>query len=1520
MSVFKGALTVLMRGEVLTLGEYLEQKAEVRGGEEEEFLKNPGEELKSLLEETLVLEDPFTPKSLKEGFLDLRKLRFNSLDNSLDINGVKKKLFGISMEKILEWSSVITQSYFSSFRSQCLCSEKRSGKAEFNETTLFSSKTEQIKNMILETDKDSPNYQLEDFEILLCKHFPKIKISNLRSFSGSKTSFEFLKRKKYAFCKATLYKFQNLDVWETLLSKIGPIEVLLLFVCCIIFKRIGNKSESFIQQTGRMLTNDFLEELARLRETESKRSCFPSSSSSESSLNPLSSIKEKPWNQPPRQILKETGETTVVNESRLSKIYQIDIPSHSGLLYCDHFSKKGGLPCLSILRLLPPNLLGARTLLRFVIQSDHLFKEHDRQSLIGLLGSYEMTKFSRVRCKMASFMLGEFQKLLLNIRDTSPMNFLNKVCPIEPIKDSDLQNLNKLPTLCFETSSTKVVNFIRLYLIKVLPKNILGTFKNFKTFINKKVTIIVNLHIRETFKIKHAMNKIEVSNWVNRVLEEKNHQFIQKSKNSAFFNPRSKKVPNKTKSSTKKNLINLGKTYLARNMYFLMVYLVIPILRRHFYATEIEGSNKVRYFRHPVWIKIVRQADKWYLESILRGIHHKDFVNVENLYSIEEVSNLMEKNSEYSENIPKIRWVPKSKGLRPLLNLSKVGSGQILQQILEKKHFCEEKKNIGFCDCNSVWTGGDLPTSWNNYNYYNYCNNSTHCISNNRGRNFSTFGNQNCKFLVSSVTGKMRRPSSNRIVDARRPSTNNMLLYPSKILRSFLLRKIGKNYLGASIVQYGDIHKNIKSWWLKNEKDRLLVGKELDKEQQRNLSHKKIYIIKADLVNCFENINKSKIFEFLDAICLPNEISFLSLYSRTLSKTTIIPPFENISRDSFQDELGRVSLITSKGRLNTVPIFEEDHENNQVKSKVNKIQGFDVKKPILDIRDFCISKKIESVLGQKKAEIFTFLNSKRVINWKSVKDMVKIHLNTNFVRLRTLNRSSRLIKVKELEKSGKSGKRFLSLFKQNFGIPQGSSISYILCCLYYGFLDLNPEIQSLLGYTTPSSSSSVPGPEELEQKSQMNQKYILSDRDHDHRDHDHDLETTLSHYQEFKENEINIYNNINKRRKIETSKYNNAKNILQTSERLDINDQNNQIRLELNQYKEKSYLQNNKQKNILLRWVDDFLFLTSDLESAKKFLKLLYIQKLWGSNISKDKINSNFLWIDHNNEIVILEADKYSSIEEYLQNLVEIENTNNQKKDQVDDEIINKAKIALKQFQKQVLWSGMKFSSDSIYLNCKISPWKNLEHVSVMDTITLTTNQQFINNNSISYKFKAIMASENFQKSNYMWSVLGIKLIRYFEFRIKNGLLYDCKINSIHTIYANIMIVMYIGTLKIISTFKRIKKIHQGFINPKFLVKVLEWISNAFCYNIYFYKKQLPNKYQWNLLIKCAVYDSIITCINSRHKVLGITDFFKSYKMKYNHHSSILKKKFNFCPMSSFSIIREHNLDLPKVYRIKKKS
>lgn len=118
---------------------------------------------------------------------------------------------------------------------------------------------------------------------------------------------------------------------------------------------------------------------------------------------------------------------------------------------------------------------------------------------------------------------------------------------------------------------------------------------------------------------------------------------------------------------------------------------------------------------------------------------------------------------------------------------------------------------------------------------------------------------------------------------------------------------------------------------------------------------------------------------------------------------------------------------------------------------------------------------------------------------------------------------------------------------------------------------------------------------------------------------------------------------------------------------------------------------------------------------------------------------------------------------------------------------------------------------------------------------------------------------------------------------------------------------------------KRIRKVHQGFLNSNFLAKIIEWISIGCNYNIYLYKKQLPNHYQWKILIKCAIYDSILACINSRYKAIGLIDIFKLYKKKYNYYSLILKKRFNYIPQRSSFIIKNHINELPRIYRIKNK-
>ena len=134
------------------------------------------------------------------------------------------------------------------------------------------------------------------------------------------------------------------------------------------------------------------------------------------------------------------------------------------------------------------------------------------------------------------------------------------------------------------------------------------------------------------------------------------------------------------------------------------------------------------------------------------------------------------------------------------------------------------------------------------------------------------------------------------------------------------------------------------------------------------------------------------------------------------------------------------------------------------------------------------------------------------------------------------------------------------------------------------------------------------------------------------------------------------------------------------------------------------------------------------------------------------------------------------------------------------------------------------------------------------------------------------------------------------------------------------MLIVYIGILKLLYTMKRIKKIHEGFINSNFITKVIEWISKGCNHNIYMYKKKLDNNYLWKLLIKCAIYDSILTCIKPRYKFFGLNYIYNKYNRKYIHCLNTLNTKHNYFPAKSSIIIKENLHGLPKIYRTNKKN
>ncbi|KAK6590862.1 telomerase reverse transcriptase [Cryptosporidium xiaoi] len=1341
MSLINATLGAILNCSVYTLEEYLKIKRkdvyelDLNKKVNNEIIDDNRSQFKEFLGAISVFEDPLISEELLI-ILDFLRNDLNVLNINKDLLSKDKS---INMNRILTLSSIIVYNYNNSYKSHCLCIGKR-----FN--LLNRKNLKDISNIDINVSKILKDDIENKYELIMCNYFPKIKrslfmrsINNSFSLNKNESLFDFNYELlniiednhicNNSLSSTGLFRLQAIDFWERLLSIIGPIEMTILFVSCTIFKRLNNKSGGFIQQSGRMITNDYLDEL---------------------NIDLNAEINNK----------KFKNNTSNSNETKISNLFKIDIPIHSNILYCDHFSRKGGLPCTSILRLLPPSKLGSRTLLRFIFHSDYLFKDHDKNSLLNILGSYNMNKYTRVRCKLASTFLIQYERLLINIRKINFISILSKLCPLYKIKDDDLSNLNKIPLYLFETNIKNVVKYVRLILIMTLPKNIFGPSANLKTFLNKKIPILINLHSRENYKIRHIMNGIKTSNWVKNIMSENDYNSKRHNYNNHSYH--------KINSKRKKSFLMLCKNYIARNIYFIIVHFVNPILRRHFYITESEGSNKIRYFRYPVWIKIVRQAEKNYLCCVLKDSklnNNTDINDTDHEYAEDII--------ECVDNIPKIRWLPKSKGVRPLINLSKMGSGKIIYNKYLENHKYKNTSSNGKCLCSLTW--------FLNGNQY-IQSNMTHanvscglgCVNNNSSDFIFDFNkkvkiefsdneyNYNNININNNINLKIK-PSSGKVIDLRRPSTNNLLFYLSKILRSFLLSDIknrfinfsDENYLGTSIVRYGDIYKYIKNWWLH------MLKKTIFQRMREYIRHikkhgtenaklyflnkyklNKIYIIKADMINCYENIEKDVIINLLDKIKLPEKILMLISYNRILRKTTLIPPFNKLFKDYYIDEKNKSNVVISKGKLNILPIFnfsnksDSENKNRQKKELLNDI--------ILDkLMEISSHRSEVSIMGHKKADLFTSLNSKKIVIWEEAKKLAKLYLNNNYIRTRTTGkefRKNRINKLRKIESRNNikvNKKLYCNIIKQENGIPQGSVISYILCCLYFGFLDSDSNVQKLL-----TNNNDLP--------------FLNKDSDC--------LPVEGSSPVSFKRRKIEPSNledieNIKK----ECTKNLNKENMFNTND--------NVLNYNFNIKNKHDFVHNNNimnDKSLLLRWVDDFLFLTFDLESAKNFLNYLYIKKLWGKNITREKISTNFKWyVDDSNNIKVIDDED--------DNYYEDSYSDNKYSD-------NKMLIANKYYNEKVTWSGMTFYSHSFNINFGIIPWKNVEFTTIMDTITLTVNDYYSNSNINQKQHKSQLPNSSIGKTNYMWSILGIKVHSYFDLRIKNGLLFDSQINSVNTV------------------------------------------------------------------------------------------------------------------------------------------
>ena len=163
-------------------------------------------------------------------------------------------------------------------------------------------------------------------------------------------------------------------------------------------------------------------------------------------------------------------------------------------------------------------------------------------------------------------------------------------------------------------------------LIQLVPRQLLGGYANWKFFL-RKVCHFVTLQKEENFSLNDLLQGLKLKQFINFFFEDldssswtatKKVGAKSWSKEPPFDNINNvqKKIKKNTNRATKKDNLQLAKYMgvFANIVFFCFEYLVVPVLRAHFYITnsEIVGHSTL-YFRKDDWGVVQQLADASWL-------------------------------------------------------------------------------------------------------------------------------------------------------------------------------------------------------------------------------------------------------------------------------------------------------------------------------------------------------------------------------------------------------------------------------------------------------------------------------------------------------------------------------------------------------------------------------------------------------------------------------------------------------------------------------------------------------------------------------------------------------------------------------------------------------------------------------------------------------------------------------------------------------------------------------------------
>ncbi|KAF8821897.1 hypothetical protein IE077_001405, partial [Cardiosporidium cionae] len=668
---------------------------------------------------------------------------------------------------------------------------------------------------------------------------------------------------------------------------------------------------------------------------------------------------------------------------------------------------------------------------------------------------------------------------------------------------------------------------------------------------------------------------------------------------------------------------------------------------------------------------------------------------------------------------PTVRWIPKRTTLRPLVNLSSRPTGKFLAENLLRDMYT----NASY-DSESAQKSNTILTDYKDY------------------------------ILYKQQQKKLYR---------RHPLSTNEILAPMHHILSSLVAH-NPFLLQNSVLSTGGSLHRIKRWW-KTVKEALQSVsssstacstakwhrclqnyREKQGENGENSSHfpkLQAYSVTGDLSSCYESINHADLLSLFDSIKLPDRIHSLKLYTRRFSHSR--------------------NFHESHGEMIEVPCLTNSYRFPSLQQQMRESRAFSLKESCgaKTCRLPRISSVFERMIRRGAAEkdviVISSLSKYSNLSKIDIERTLRAHLKLHYVRLSSLNelclpkftqrnclqkhsnlkrnhanlierepcnslglkRHKNNAKLNQISKHPRFLKSFL--LRQNVGIPQGSKLSNLLCALYYAKMDECDDVKSVV-----NSFSNIPIQNCYHTKRMPFKRGA--------REQSNDINTDLSRHTHLKNKSFapyfDTYLDDSTTRKLQHASVEYTSIKACKSSRVSKQKKSYRNYVELKHPLQITKLRREGDKHhcvkeyagilrlpcLFLRFVDDFLFISFDQQTAEKFVSLLVTQRCWGDNINAEKLRANFKLPSF--------IPPLHSIQTSIPETIASSNLTNTLESNAMS--CNPALDALKMQCSTPTWAGLSFQFDlqGGFLNCFPKIWKDILHCTIRDSVTFKMSRQ----------------------------------------------------------------------------------------------------------------------------------------------------------------------------------------------------